>query len=231
MADSPPQPVLPPLTDVSGKTYRLVASQFPPIALFEHLLDPEELELAYALEAMTNDRIRDEVGDIALVARQDRMVGAGTSAIMAAFTHIGRANRFNDASFGAYYAACELHTAISETVYHRERFLSATAEPATQITLRCYIASVREPLHDIRSPDYRDLHHPEDYGAAQRFARELRAADSWGLYYHSVRRRGGECVAVFRPPALTPAVQGKHYAYYWDGERIAHVAEMRQLPL
>jgi len=28
---------------------------------------------------------------------------------------------------------------------------------------------------------------------------------------------------VFRPRVLRPAVQGKHYCYVWDGERITDV--------
>jgi hypothetical protein len=54
-------------------SYRLVPSHFPPIALFENLLEPDELEAAYALESLTNDRLRDEVGDIALVDPKDRV--------------------------------------------------------------------------------------------------------------------------------------------------------------
>src|SRR3546814_12948939 len=43
--------------------YRIVASRFPPISLFEDVADPADLEAVYAIEAMTNDRLRDEVGD------------------------------------------------------------------------------------------------------------------------------------------------------------------------
>ena len=44
-------------TEVHSNTYRLIPSHFPPIALFENLLDPTELEAAYALESLTNDRL------------------------------------------------------------------------------------------------------------------------------------------------------------------------------
>jgi len=83
-----------PKQHVQGSTYRLIPSHFPPIGLFENLLDPEGLEAAYALESLTNDRLQDEVGNIALVAPEDRVIGPGTSAIMAAFTHMGVARRY-----------------------------------------------------------------------------------------------------------------------------------------
>jgi hypothetical protein len=74
---------------VQGSSYRLIPSHFPPIALFENLLDPDELDAAYALESLTNDRLQDEIGNITLVPHDERVTGPGTTAIMAAFTHIG----------------------------------------------------------------------------------------------------------------------------------------------
>lgn len=45
--------------DIYSDTYRLIPSHYPPIALFENLLDPGELDAAYALESLTNDRLQD----------------------------------------------------------------------------------------------------------------------------------------------------------------------------
>src|SRR5690606_26256887 len=85
---------------VQGDSYRLIPSHFPPIALFENLLDPRELDAAYALESLTNDRVRDQVGNIALVSPDDRVTGNGTTAIMAAFTHVGIESRFTKGLYG-----------------------------------------------------------------------------------------------------------------------------------
>jgi hypothetical protein len=66
------------------------------------------------------------------------------------------------------------------------------------------------------------VHAPGDYAPSQALARELRAAGSWGLLYRSVRRSGGECIALLRPRAATlPVVQGEHLTLHWDGQRIA----------
>ena len=71
--------------------WRIIPSRFPPIQLFERVADPADLEAIIALEAMTNPRLRDEIGDIQLVPPEERIAGPGTSIIMAAFTHLNPA--------------------------------------------------------------------------------------------------------------------------------------------
>lgn len=62
---------------------------------------------------------------------------------------------------------------------------------------------------------------------SQPFARELRTRHSNGIVYDSVRRAGGECVAVFWPDDVGACSQGKHYDYHWDGTAITWVIELR----
>lgn len=219
------------LSTIDGLQYRLVPSHYPPIRLFEHLLDPAELDAAYALESLTNPRLRDEVGAIHLVAPDERVTGPGSSPVMAAFTHIGAASRFTDGSYGVYYAGLTLEVAIAETIYHRERFLSATQEKSCSITMRCYSSRLAQPLHDIRGEAWNDLHAPDDYKPSQNFAKVLRAENVWGLFYRSVRKAAGECIAVFRPRALTHVRQAAHYQYLWDGERITDVLQLKRINL
>src|SRR3546814_5612167 len=83
--------------------YRIIPSRFPPIGLFEKVADPDDLEAVFQIEAMTNDRLRDEVGVLALVPPEDRVSGPGTTPIMAAFTHLNpEGSRFTDGSFGVF---------------------------------------------------------------------------------------------------------------------------------
>lgn len=220
--------VMPALIDLDwDKAHRLVPSHFPPISLFETVADPEDLEIVYAVEALTNDRLRDEAGELRLVAASDRIAGPGSTPVMAAFTHIGVASRFTDGRYGVYYAARTLQTAIAETRYHRETFLRATQEPDTELTLREYVGKVAQPLHDIRAENFCELHQPDNYGPSQRFARQLREQESPGLYYPSVRDSGGECLAAFKPRALTIPVQGSHYRYVWSGHAQAITAVLK----
>ena len=55
--------------------FRLVASRFPPIDLFERVADPADWEALHALESLTNPRLRDAAGDISLVPAADREIG------------------------------------------------------------------------------------------------------------------------------------------------------------
>lgn len=209
-------------------SWRLVPSRFPPVGLFDRVANPGDLDVVIGIEGLTNDRLREEVGDLALVAEEDRVSGPCTTPIMAAFTHLNpQGSRFSDGSYGVYYAAKGIDTAISETIFHRERFLRATEEPPIEIDMRSYASEIDERFHDIRGqhearPELYDPD-PERYATAQSFAAALRVRGSNGIVYKSVRDPGSECVAVFRPRLLSPVKQGAHYCYVWDGTSISDV--------
>jgi hypothetical protein len=76
-----------------------------------------------------------------------------------------------------------------------------------------------------------DIYAPSSYTASQKLGRELRDAGSNGIAFESVRRHGGECVAVFRPRLVQNVRQSVHLRYAWDGNSIANVYEMRALNL
>jgi hypothetical protein len=212
--------------------FRIVPSRFPPIALFERLVDPGDLETAFALEAMTNDRLREEVGDLSLVPSDERVTGAGAGYVMAAFTHPQpQGGRFTDGSYGAYYAAADRATAIAETVHHRERFLLETRAPPLELEMRVLRATLSATLHDLREAGEAlpDVFHTDDYAASQLLGRALREAGSEGIAYRSVRRSDGECAAVFRPRSISHCKQAEHLGYVWNGETIGLVYEKRIL--
>lgn len=211
-------------------SYRIIPSRFPPIDLFERIAPPEDWEALIALESLTNDRIRQEVGDISLVPVEERMSGPGASVVMAAFTHLNPSgSRFADATFGAYYAAADVETAIAETKFHREEFLRATKEAPISIEMRVYLADMMADLHDVRGmrDTLSDVYRLADYCASQALARRLRGEGAVGIAYDSVRREGGECVALYRPKMLTNVRQGAHLLYKWNGVEIGQVYELR----
>lgn len=212
--------------------YRIVPSRFPPISLFEDVADPADLEAVYEIEAMTNDRVREEIGELALVPQEDRVSGPGTSAIMAAFTHLNpEGSRFSDGRYGVFYAGLGIETAIEETKYHRTLFLEATQEPPQELDMRVYAVDLTAEMHDIRPlrESHEQLYHATYYAKSREFARELRDAGSNGIVYQSVRDAGGECVAVFRPRLLSNCRQERHLCYMWDGRRISRIYEKREL--
>jgi len=194
--------------------------------------DPSDLEAVIAVESLTNDRLRDEVGDIRLVPQEDRISGPGTSIIMAAFTHLNPdGSRFSDGSYGVFYAARELETAIAETRYHREVFMRATNQERMELDMRVYLVDLMAELHDIRGrqKDLSPVYDRDDYSAGQGLGGSLRSEGSNGIVYHSVRHDGGQCAGVFRPRVLSNCRQGRHLCYVWDGAEISDVYEKRAL--
>lgn len=212
--------------------YRIIPSRFPPIALFEAVTDPADLEAVYQIEAMTNDRLREEAGDLKLVPEEDRVSGRGSTPIMAAFTHLNPiGDRFTDGTYGAFYAGFTLATAIAETRYHRIEFLKATDEPAQELDMRVYRVDLNAHLHDIRGQQVAlsALYNPSSYALSQETARSLRDNGSDGIVYNSVRDPNGECAAVFRPRLLSNYRQERHLCYVWDGSSITTVYEKKML--
>ena len=211
-------------------SFRILPSRFPPISLFEAVADPADLEAVYQIEAMTNDRLREEAGELALVPAEDRVSGPGSSPIMAAFAHLNPVgSRFTDGSYGVFYAAREIETAVAETRNHRARFMIATSEPAQELDMRVYAVDLDASLHDIRaSREMRpELYHPSSHGMSRALAAHLRAGGSNGVAYASVRHERGQCAAVFRPKFLQNCRQERHLCYVWDGTTIATVYEKK----
>jgi hypothetical protein len=215
--------------------FRIVASRLPTIHLFERVADPADWDALYELESRTNPRIRTNLGELHLVPVADRVNGGpNASIVMAPFTHLSPpGTRFTDGHFGAYYAAESVDTAIAETRFHRENFLRATAQAPIELEMRCYLADVACELHDLRGrrTELADVYDPSSYAASQKLGRALREAGSNGIAFDSVRRNGGECVAVFRPRLVQNVRQGVHLRYAWDGNAIAEVYEIRVVSL
>jgi len=208
------------------RAYRIVASRFPPVGVFDAIADPKDLDALHAIEALTNPRLREEWGELNNVPRDRRISGPGSTPLMAAFTHINpEGSRFSDGSYGVLYLSHEFETAVEETVFHRERFLAATKEPPTDLTMRSYVSGVHGALHDLRG-GWKAEHDPDSYAVSRKLGARLRKDGSNGVVFDSVRKRGGQCAALFYPDLASLCVQGKHLIYRWDGERIAQVLEV-----
>lgn len=211
---------------------RVIPSRYPAINIFDRVASPGDFEALYALEAMTNERVRDEVGVIDLVPREERIFGPGTGPIMASFTHLNPAgSRFSDGSYGVFYCARDRETAVAETRYHSGRFLAATNEAPMRLQMRLYTVKAKGQVMDLRkvAGERPELFHPDDYGASQAFGRKLRKDGAWGLAYPSVRQPGGECLAAFRPRMLSDCLHAAYLEYQWNGRTIDAVFQLQRI--
>lgn len=198
----------------------MVNSRFPPIDLFERVADPDDWESLIAVETLTNPRVRDELGEISLVPPEQRVSGPGASWLMAPFTHVGWPSRFTDGSWGVYYCARTLVTAVYEKAHHVGLFFASTKEPlGSSMELRGLVAAIDARFHDLRG-GFDEVHEVSDYRAGQALARILRAEGTNGIVYRSVRHEGGSCLAAFRPNAVQRPISGPHLRFHFDGTRI-----------
>lgn len=211
-------------------SHRIIASEFSGENLFDRLTSDvdyaklqDEVDTLREIADLTNPHIQHEAGRFDLVRPQDRIFGRGSGLIMAAFAFPSGASRFSEGTAGTYYAARELETAVAETRYHEEQTLRGSGPCVTEKTV--IHAELHATLVDVRQgrPCPPGLYDSEDYRVGQAFGGMVRQLDGHGLVYDSVRRKGGECAAIFRPPALRAAMAVQTLFYFWDGARVSAV--------
>jgi RES domain len=215
------------------RAWRIIASRFPPINLFERVsANPAVWEALIELEQLTNPRLRNELGEIHLVPPNRRVSGPNASWVMAPFTHINaNGSRFSDGTYGVYYAAEHLHTAIRETVFHFSRFAADSNDPPRREDMRVLLGSADRIFEDVDKADApmkASILDKNSYAYSQKFASEQRNNESDGLVYPSVRHDGGQCIAAFWPDTVGIPIQERHLQYEWDGRRVARYFDFKE---
>lgn len=225
----------------AARTVRMIATRFPTIGVFDDIADDEDdLRAAFEIEDLTStrqvasERLRQIPGGEVAAG------GVGASLVMASFLYADeRGGRFTDHRLGAWYAACELETAIQETLFHNRRRLAASAGGfPVRIQMRELVAELNEDFLDLRgrAAERPELYDPQDYAASQAFAAGRRwpfadAAEA-GVIYDSVRRAGGTNVCVWRPLSVPlPVLQGDHYEYVWSAQGEVTVLKLTNVDL
>ncbi|WP_144112837.1 RES family NAD+ phosphorylase [Paraburkholderia sp. BCC1886] len=222
--------------------YRVIPTRFPAVNLFDRVASPDDFDALYALEAMTNDRLRTEIGELDLVPREERRFGPGYGPIMAAFTHLNPlGSRFSDGAYGVFYCARSRDTAIAETRYHTAQFMQATHEAPTRAQMRLYTVVAQGSVVDIRGDVRNDatsdgtsdpaVLSPVDYLPGQSLGRAVREAGAPGIVYPSVRDRAGagECLAAFKTTLLRDCHHAAYLEYNWNGSSVDMVFELNQV--
>ncbi len=213
--------------------YRLVPSKYPTRSLFDDVADQDEFDYLYAIQALTNPRLRQELGNLNLVPAGERPYGIrGCNYALGPFVHINPAgSRFSRGDFGIFYAAINVQTAIAETRYHQQRYFAGVAGlKYDRLTMRCLKAQFSADLADITGVEFRDRdwYHPQDYDSAQQLGAQLKAAKATGVLYDSVRAPGNECYGLLTPKVISDVIQTAHYEYIWDGREIRIALETQE---
>ena len=193
--------------------HRLIASQFPPIGLFDTVATAADLAAVMELVGWTNDRL---VADrIARLAESEWVYGVpNASIVMASFLHVAPGGmRFNGPELGAWYAADDIRTAAAEVGHHLRRETVARGLPTMTRTYRAYAATLLGSYLDIRGQQSTraEVYASERYDASQKLGEEVRASGGAGLLYDSLRRRTGSNVVAHRPRNITDILQTDHF--------------------
>lgn len=214
---------LPALPAASRRAYRLVNSKFPPIAIFDDVANADEFEALYALQAMTNPRLANQVGRLELIPREDIPFGIpGCSYAAAPFTHVNPdGSRFSDGSFGVLYLADSMETAIAEVRYHQNAYWSKVPDlHYERFVFRGLTARFDEEGGlDVQVVSRQDpIYSPVSYDAARQLGRGALAMHASAIRYHSVRQAEGVCWGLLTPRQVSSVVQTGHYEMIWSGE-------------
>ncbi|TCD14126.1 RES family NAD+ phosphorylase [Oricola cellulosilytica] len=208
-------------------THRLIAQAYadePAVAPLAD--DAAEIAILTALEARTSGRLMAERGELDEVTPGELLTpdfGYGHSFVNAAlvYTRAG-GNRFNGEGRGAWYAGLEIETSLAEIAFHLDREIrnaGGTDNRSRYVQLIAHVEGWmadlhREPGHPCLDPDP-----AKGYPEGQKVAREVRARGGHGIAYPSVRRAGGNCVAVFSTVAFRKVTRGGGYLLEWkDGK-------------
>ncbi|WP_367379088.1 RES family NAD+ phosphorylase [Halomonas sp. PR-M31] len=200
----------------------MINSKFPPISLFDDVADSEEFETLYALQALTNPRLQNEVGNLTLLPSSEIPFGIqGCSYAAAPFTHVNpEGSRFSDGSFGVLYLADSFTTAIAEVKYHQQRYWSRVPELRYErFVFRGLKGNFGEAgLRDAQTlPSDHPIYHPDDYREPRLLGSDVRKQQDNGIRYHSVRQPSATCWALMTPRCVTSIIQTAHLEMIWNG--------------
>lgn len=136
-----------------------------------------------------------------------------------------QASRFSDGSHGVWYGSEGVETTVYESVHHWVHGLLADAgfENAAVVAERkVYAVACHAALLDFRpaTPHHPDLLHPTDYRHAQSVGARIHREGHPGLLIQSVRRPGGENVAVFNPGVLSNPRLSCQLTYRLEGGQV-----------
>ncbi len=210
--------------------YRLIPSKYPPQSLFDDVASHEEFEVLFAIQELTNPRLRNELGNLNRVPVKERPYNIrGCNYALGPFVHLNPlGSRFSHGDYGVYYAADNIQTAIAETRFHQQQYFSAIIGlKYDRLQMRCLKTQFSATLRDIRGENFihNDWYNKNDYSAAQVLGGALKTKAEQGLVYQSVRHPPITCYALFTPKVITDVFQSTHFDYIWDGEKITVALE------
>ncbi len=181
-----------------------------------------------ALESATNDRLLAERRRLPGIGLDELVSGVPHAAVVnASFCHANPlGSRFSGPDRGAWYAAFDVETSQAEVGFHKTVQLAEIGTFEDSVTYDDYLADFSASFHDLRrARGVKAYLDPASYVASQALADVLVGEGSLGVVYPSVRRRGGTCLACFRPALVGNVRRAKTYRFTWNGSPTPAIVE------
>lgn len=207
-----------PTVDVDAVFYTLIPSRFPTIKLYSRIANDREDEIA-ELESMTNPRLREKerlTGGLGVVNENSPLLQNWNHAPFA--YHNPEGSRFFKSETAVLELSADLQTALAISVRKRETFLGRTREATIGCEMRVLTRSVKGRFIDVTGLGSEiPLQARLDLGVSAMTSGEH------GLIYRPPERPMAKCIVVIRGDVLGRAVQGDHFKFLWEGNRIARL--------
>ncbi|MFZ5674339.1 MAG: RES family NAD+ phosphorylase [Pseudomonadota bacterium] len=205
---------------VDGLYRRLIPSKYPTIDIYEKFGSREMQALAADLEAIANPRLvaksRITGGDISVDCSSPRLQNwnhAPFSYPMPEGTH------FLPPPYSVMELASSEQGALARAILRREEFLSRTEEPTCGVDMRMIVNKVVGTFVDLR------VLVPETPQTTRwELGQSLYEDGVDGIVFKMAELPGYEFICIFNGDVLIErGVQGAHYRFRWDGQRISRI--------
>ena len=201
---------------LSGTWYRLIASRFPTINLYDRIASNGAQDVLTRFETLTNPRVRDK--------KDAAKIGAVDVEVSPKFRNWNHApfaypnpegTRYLGPQYGAMELFKSLNSALAASIKKREAFLAATDQRAADLDMRVLCHDFSGEFID-RTDDPIDLPQEERRSIGER----LLQAGKHGVYYRCPELPHCFAVSIFDREGLGPVRQAEHFRFRWDGSRI-----------
>jgi hypothetical protein len=153
-------------------------------------------------------------------AEGGRKIGQSVSELESCALRLQGSTRdfFLGPTLGCLELASDINTALAFALLRREEFLGSTGEPAMGLDMRVFARRITGSFHDLTKLD------PNLPKAERRkIGHQLRDSGSPGVLFCRPGFGEHRFLSVFDGALLPRAVQGAHYRFVWDGQKIKNI--------
>lgn len=209
------------IKQVNDVFFLLIPSRFPPVPLYRRIASGHDDDVA-AIAELHNPRLKEKqrvLGKLGGNAEEASPRFQNWNHAPFAYSN-PEGSWFFDRFVRCLEMSLDKQTALAVSVAKREVFLRRTAEAPIGLDMRMLSRRVSGSFLDARAlPAEIPIEERRKLGKAL-FSR-VDSAELAGVLFRSAERPSGTRISVLDGGVLERAIQGEHFRYIWDGERVS----------